>query len=704
MERQDAEPKVTRVPGVRARERGGNEVSSWSICRARRRSVPAIAVTIVSAVFAAVLSVPLGVGVVSPSASAAAAPCAPPAVAVQAPGPAVSVSGFLGKSPASWASGSFNPAAGSVVVATVFARDSYAPAGWASESLTDSLSTHLSWKLAKFEGDTSSMGAVGVWWAYAATALGAMTVTASLAVGGGQYIDSIGVAVKIFTGASPAAPIGAVASGDYAGQDLSVALTPSAAGSALLLAATDGKYTGQPAAGSGDYAADAMDSNNTAAAQEWAGTAAGPALTTSTAAQGLSMTGGSASAQFDYVAFEVVPGPAQQCAPAPAVAVQAPGPAVSVSGFLGKSPASWASGSFNPAAGSVVVATVFARDSYAPAGWASESLTDSLSTHLSWKLAKFEGDTSSMGAVGVWWAYAATALGAMTVTASLAVGGGQYIDSIGVAVKIFTGASPAAPIGAVASGDYAGQDLSVALTPSAAGSALLLAATDGKYTGQPAAGSGDYAADAMDSNNTAAAQEWAGTAAGPALTTSTAAQGLSMTGGSASAQFDYVAFEVVPNTAAATTTGAASTTTTTTAASTTTTTKATTTTTDPPTTADPPPTGSYPTQGTPVCGTATLQSPYNAGNDPALGTTTSVVTVATGNDSALTFNKANTTYYFAPGATTWALASTTRSRWAPTTGTSASTAAGRGPPSRASTTTSTPSRRRRATAGDGSST
>ena len=55
-----------------------------------------------------------------------------------------------------------------------------------------------------------------------------MTVTASLAVGGGSMSQPIGVAVKVFTGASATAPIGAVAAGDYTGQHLSVPLTPSA--------------------------------------------------------------------------------------------------------------------------------------------------------------------------------------------------------------------------------------------------------------------------------------------------------------------------------------------------------------------------------------------------------------------------------------------------------------------------------------------
>ena len=52
---------------------------------------------------------------------------------------------------------------------------------------------------------------------------------------------------------------------------------PQKGASALFLAASDGKYTGKPVAGSSDYATDSVDSYNTAAAQEWAGTSAGPA-------------------------------------------------------------------------------------------------------------------------------------------------------------------------------------------------------------------------------------------------------------------------------------------------------------------------------------------------------------------------------------------------------------------------------------------
>ena len=504
---------------------------------------------------------------------------ASPTLAVDSSSPAVATSGWLGSSPESHASNSFSPPAGSVIVATVFARKSYAPTAWTTESVTDSLSSHLNWVQAKFQGDTSSSGAVGVWWAYAKSAPGAMTVTATLAVGSGQYINSMGVAVDVFTGASATAPIGSVATGDYSGQGLSVPLAPSTTGSALFLAASDGNFTGAPTAGSGDYVKACMDNNNTAAALEWDGSSSGPSLTTSTGAQALTMTGGSASAQFDYVAFEVVPTAAvaptttttqptttaptttttqpttttthpttTTTAPTAALAVDSSSPAVATSGWLGSSPESHASNSFSPPAGSVIVATVFARKSYAPTAWTTESVTDSLSSHLNWVQAKFQGDTSSSGAVGVWWAYAKSAPGAMTVTATLAVGSGQYINSMGVAVDVFTGASATAPIGSVATGDYSGQGLSVPLAPSTTGSALFLAASDGNFTGAPTAGSGDYVKACMDNNNTAAALEWDGSSSGPSLTTSTGPQALTMTGGSASAQFDYVAFEVVPST------------------------------------------------------------------------------------------------------------------------------------------------------------
>ncbi len=67
-----------------------------------------------------------------------------------------------------------------------------------------------------------------------------------------------------------------------------------------------------------------------------------------------------------------------------------------------------------------------------------------------------------------------------------------------------------------------------------------------------------------------------------------------------------------------------------------------------PTTTAPVSVGSYPASPTAVCGTSTLQSPYNSSNDPPLGTTTSVVTIPTGVDPG-PYDTANTTYYFAPG-------------------------------------------------------
>ena len=66
------------------------------------------------------------------------------------------------------------------------------------------------------------------------------------------------------------------------------------------------------------------------------------------------------------------------------------------------------------------------------------------------------------------------------------------------------------------------------------------------------------------------------------------------------------------------------------------------------------PGGSWPSSGTAVCATSTLQSPYNSGNQStALGTTSNVVVVGSGTPGLISasLNTANTTYYFAPG--TW---------------------------------------------------
>jgi hypothetical protein len=695
-------------------------------------------------------------------------------LAVDSSTPAISDSGFLGSSPESWASNSFSPPAGSVVVVTGFARDAYGPAGWTSETITDSLSTHLTWTLAKFEGDSVSyMGAVGVWWAAVPAAPGSMTATVTLAVGGGQYIDGMAVAVDVLTGANSSNPIGAVVAGQFTGQALSVPLTPITTGSALLLGATDGLMTGTPTAGSGDYVTGTMNNNNMSAALEWMGTSSGPTLTTSLTAQTLKMTGGSSTAAFDYIEWEIVPGPTTtapaalcgsstlhspynssnhpalgtttnvitispgnvtlspywpfsaasttyyfapgtftldttslysqiqmgsndwyvgeyaggvgatlsgssknnygftsqtgdsdtieymtaqnfigayaigesniigasenqtlmyntvqnnypgsgvelgtngvakynclthngdygmntftwlpgtlttgpnnvtvenneisnnnqcnyegvptgttgyfpitpptQCAGpgVPDIARDPSSPAIKVSGSLLGSPESLTSNTFMPPGQSLAVVTVIATDSSASAGWTSESLTDNLSTHLTWTLAKFQGDTASKGAVGVWWAFVWNSPGpsGMTVTATLAVGGSQVIESMGVAVDVITGAYWQNPVGAVTAGDSSGRNLSAPLTPTATGgSALFLAATDGNATGTPTAGSGDYVSDSMNSSGTSAASEWLGTSSGPSRSTSKATKTLTMTGGSASARFDYVAYEIV---------------------------------------------------------------------------------------------------------------------------------------------------------------
>jgi hypothetical protein len=224
--------------------------------------------------------------------------------------PAAKQSGFIGISPGSVTSNSFSPPGGSAVFVTSWTEDSFAN-DWApgsQPSITDSLGSHLTWNLIVNQFDNGLSGPnsrIAVWWAYAgASAPGSMTVTVTDSVTSGQYIQLMGIAVDVWTGAKTSGPAGAIVSGSQqaAASGVTQSITPQASGSALVMAG--GVTTSDTiTAGSGMYL------NNVAYAwmgAAWQGTSSGPALTTSTSPQSLSLALSSGTSQWQYAAYEVL--------------------------------------------------------------------------------------------------------------------------------------------------------------------------------------------------------------------------------------------------------------------------------------------------------------------------------------------------------------------------------------------------------------
>ena len=222
--------------------------------------------------------------------------------------PAIVLSGYEGVSPVSLASNTFSPPAGAIIVCTAMATNSYAPGGWSAATITDSLGSHLTWTAgATMSSDVVNKGGTWTWWAYCPSSQTNMTVTPTLAAGAGQYIVGMAVAIDVWTGANTSNPIGASANGAFTGQDLTESLTPNATGSALMMAATDAAVTGTPTAGTGFYllGKDA-GAGNWAGGTGWYGTSSAFTPSTASTAENLSIVGGTSSAVFDWVTYEVL--------------------------------------------------------------------------------------------------------------------------------------------------------------------------------------------------------------------------------------------------------------------------------------------------------------------------------------------------------------------------------------------------------------
>jgi len=230
-------------------------------------------------------------------------------------------------------------------------------------------------------------------------------------------------------------------------------------------------------------------------------------------------------------------------------------PAVRDSNFLGVSPHGHQSNSFSPPAGSIIIVTAYAGDSY-HGDWDTTlpTISDSLATHLTWHqfASAYSNSLSDVSRrVTTWWAYSPTAPGAMTVSVIEGVTGGQYLTYMAVAVDIWENADTTNPIGALVVNDATASEATVSqsITPTEVGSALVLvAAADGSFQ-SVSPGSGDYDNDSGDPD-ASFLSEWLGTSSGPTLTTSLSSQTLTASVPTA-ATWQTIAYEVLPASSAA---------------------------------------------------------------------------------------------------------------------------------------------------------
>jgi hypothetical protein len=232
-----------------------------------------------------------------------------------------------------------------------------------------------------------------------------------------------------------------------------------------------------------------------------------------------------------------------------ALTLDAASPAVKVdagSGSSGTTPYTISSNSFTPPDGSVIVVTY--ETGADPSGLTYDTsgtyptITDSLASHLTWHQIGVAYDNSASPnphRIAVWQAYAgATSPGSMTVSSSDVAATGIIGSGGTMSVKIWDNAQTASPVGANSAVNNSGSvtTLSVAVTPAATGSAVFLAATsDG--TADSAAGSGMTVTDTSGHHYI---QEWPGS-----LTASLSPVTLTQTV-SPAAEFNYVAYEILP--------------------------------------------------------------------------------------------------------------------------------------------------------------
>ena len=168
----------------------------------------------------------------------------------------------------------------------------------------------------------------------------------------------------------------------------------------------------------------------------------------------------------------LIAGPLQPAAAA-GLALDASSPAV-----VKKAGTTLTTASFTPPAGSVLV---ISAQSNGNSDVKSISVSDNLSSHLTYTQAQVKGNTTNDVYAKLYWAPVTTSR-AMTVTATI---GGNSGDYGMLSVLVFTGANTAAPIGASGGGRGATGAISDTYTSTAAGSWGWLATGDWAQKGVP---------------------------------------------------------------------------------------------------------------------------------------------------------------------------------------------------------------------------
>jgi hypothetical protein len=410
-----------------------------------------------------------------------------------------------GTQTATQVSKTFSPPAGSVIIVNAVALSS-GVSDWSATpfAITDSLGSHLSWnlKVDRYDNSDSQYSErIAVFWAYCPSAQTNMTVSVTVGTTTGQYIFGIDCKPDVWTGANTSGPVGAVISGTAASSNtLSEAITPTAAGSALVLyggPTFDG--TANPTAGSGCYGVN-PGSSAVYFLGEWYGTSGGPTLTPNTSPVTMAMTF-TGPQTWQYVGYEVL---------AAAGAVTAAG-TLSVSGTAaGQAPAS-------AAAAVTLAGTAAARAPAAATGALAVSGSAAAAAPVTVAgSAAFAGTASATGPG------AATAAGALAVTGTAsATAPAPAAGSVTVAGT----AAAAAPAGAGGSLALTGTATAAAPSAPAAGSVTVAGTATARAAAAPA-GSLVLAGTATASAQAAAAgnADLTGTAAasGPGVTASAA--------------------------------------------------------------------------------------------------------------------------------------------------------------------------------------
>jgi hypothetical protein len=192
---------------------------------------------------------------------------------------------------------SFTPPAGSVLVISAQSNGNNSAK---SISVTDNLTSHLTYTQAQVKGNTTNDVYAKLYWAPVTTSR-AMTVTATM---GGNSNDYGMLSVLVFTGANTAAPIGASGGGRGATGVISDTYTSTAAGSWGWLSTGDWAQAGVPTVPSTEAV---QASYNVAGQDSFALIKQKATTATPGTPVTMSTTSPTSGAQITHIYFEVVP-------------------------------------------------------------------------------------------------------------------------------------------------------------------------------------------------------------------------------------------------------------------------------------------------------------------------------------------------------------------------------------------------------------